>query len=63
MLQPDPNVKFERLMHSLKQFLEIVSIDEGIEIERSLEHSMNADSPRCASLEPGSNVKVLRFLH
>jgi hypothetical protein len=24
---------------------------------------MNADSPRCASLEPGSNVKVLRFLH
>jgi hypothetical protein len=46
-----------------KQDSEIVSIDEGRQIDSSDEQSENADSPRSESLDPLSNVKVARHSH
>jgi hypothetical protein len=46
-----------RFSQSPKQDDEIVSIDEGREIDRNDEHIANPDSPRIASREPGSNLK------
>jgi hypothetical protein len=37
-LEPASNVKFERVQQSLKQALEIVSTDEGIQIDSRDEH-------------------------
>jgi hypothetical protein len=39
----------------------MASTDEGIQIDRSDEHSKNADLPRFESREPNSNVKFERF--
>jgi hypothetical protein len=40
-----------------KQDLEIVSIEEGIQIDSSAEQDEKAPTPRWAILEPGSNLK------
>jgi hypothetical protein len=40
-----------------KQKLDIVSTDEGIQIDCSDEQEEKADSPRFAILEPDANVK------
>jgi hypothetical protein len=45
------------LLQRAKQRLEMVSIDEGIQIERSDWHPPNADSPKIETLEPDSNAK------
>jgi hypothetical protein len=41
----------------VKQNLEIISTDAGIQIECSEKHSENAHLPRFATVEPGANVK------
>jgi hypothetical protein len=46
----------------LKQLSEIVSIDEGIQIDRSDEQNENAYSPRFETLQQLSNVKIERFM-
>jgi hypothetical protein len=46
----------------LKQHLEIVATDDGIEIDSSDKHFSNADSPRMAILQPDSNVSCERLL-
>jgi hypothetical protein len=45
-----------------KQLSEMVSIDEGIQIDRSDEQCANADSPSVETLQQLSNVKIERFL-
>jgi hypothetical protein len=45
----------------LKQDLASVSIDEGMQTERSDEHFRNADSPKTEILEPPSNAKMERL--
>jgi hypothetical protein len=52
----------ERLVKSRKHSLEIVSIDEGIQIDSSDEQLENADSPRVDTLQPISIVKMERFV-
>jgi hypothetical protein len=47
----------------LKQDLEIVSIDEGRQIDCSAEQEEKAVSPRLEILEPAANVKIERFVH
>jgi hypothetical protein len=47
----------------VKQHDEIVSIDEGKQIDRSDEHQQKANSPIAATREPGSNLKSERALH
>jgi hypothetical protein len=41
-------VRFKRLVHRLKQDLEMVSIDEGIQIDWREKQFSTADSPRVA---------------
>jgi hypothetical protein len=53
---------FERLSQDAKQHLEIVTIDEGMEIDRSAQQSLNAASSRIETLAPDSNPKFDRFL-
>jgi hypothetical protein len=60
MREPGSNVKTERRLQYQKQPLEIISIDEGIEIDRTSEQPENADSPRVKTFERGSNAKVER---
>jgi hypothetical protein len=55
-------VKAERLQQSLKQDLEIVSTDEGIQTDRSCAQFEKADPPRIETREPDSNVTLERFL-
>jgi hypothetical protein len=43
-------------VHELKQNPEIVSIDEGRQIDWSDEQDANASAPKLESLEPDSNV-------
>jgi hypothetical protein len=40
----------------------MVSIDEGMQIDRSDEQFENAESPRCESRQLGSNVKTESLL-
>jgi hypothetical protein len=49
------------LLQDEKQDFEIVSIDEGMQIDRSAEQPANANSPRFESREPRSKVKSERF--
>jgi hypothetical protein len=56
ILESGSNVKFERFPHDRKQFLQIVSIEEGIQMDSSDEHISKADSPSVAILEPASNL-------
>jgi hypothetical protein len=51
----------KRDRQSWKQLLETVSTDAGRQMDRSDEHSENADAPRIEILEPDSNVKLRRF--
>jgi hypothetical protein len=44
--QPDSNVNCERLLHLLKQDLEIISTDAGMQIDSRREQLANADWPR-----------------
>jgi hypothetical protein len=53
-------VKSRRLSQPLKHDSEIVSIDEGRQMDRSDEQNENADCPRIESLEGVSNVKWKR---
>jgi hypothetical protein len=48
-------------VQSKKQPDEMVSIDEGIQIDWSDEQFSNADSPRVETLQQLSNVKIERF--
>jgi hypothetical protein len=59
-LEWDSNAKFERLLQSVKQNGEIVSIDEGIQTECNDVQEVNAYGPRFESLEPDSNLKSER---
>jgi hypothetical protein len=43
-------------MQPKKQARESIAVDEGMQIDRSDEHSTNADSPRVEILHPGANV-------
>jgi hypothetical protein len=45
-LELDSNVNSERLLHLMKQPLDIASIDEGKQIDLSAEQLPNANSPR-----------------
>jgi hypothetical protein len=58
---PASKVTFDRFLQSLKQELEIVSIDEGIQIDRSNEHPRKANSRMVEILHPNSNVTVESF--
>jgi hypothetical protein len=44
--QPGANVRSESFVQSLKQHLQIVSIDQGMQIDFSDEQPSNADSPQ-----------------
>jgi hypothetical protein len=57
-LEPGSKTMARRFLQPVKQELEIVSIDDGRQIDPSDEHPRNADSPRLETREPGSNVKV-----
>jgi hypothetical protein len=57
---PAPKTMLASLSQPSKQELEIVSIDEGIKIDSSAKQTANARSPRCATLESGSNLKFER---
>jgi hypothetical protein len=59
---PGSNITFESDWQSVKQLSPTVSIDEGIQIEPSAEHSANAHSPRTRTAQPGPNVKSERAL-
>jgi hypothetical protein len=59
--EPTSNSKSSRSLQGVKQDLEIVSIDEGRQIDQSEEQWSKADSPRFESREPGSKVKCSRF--
>jgi hypothetical protein len=56
MLAPVGKITVERCQQFLKQSLEIMSIDEGIQIDRSWKQSQNAPDSRCESFEPESNA-------
>jgi hypothetical protein len=50
-------------VHPRKHSLEIVSIDEGIQIDRTDEQFLNVDSPRIETVQPLSKVNFERFVH
>jgi hypothetical protein len=52
-----------RELHPLKQYWQIFSTEEGIQIDESTEQFENADSSIHKSLESDSNVIALRELH
>jgi hypothetical protein len=52
-----------RLRQFVKQDQAIVFIDDEIEIDSSDEHASNADSPRVAILESGSNLTLEMHSH
>jgi hypothetical protein len=56
----DSNSRPESVSQRKKHDLEIVSIDEGMQIDRSDEHLSNADSPRLAIWQPNSNATFER---
>jgi anti-sigma regulatory factor (Ser/Thr protein kinase) len=60
--EPGSNVTRERVLQLQKQHSEIVSIDEGMQIEASDTQFSNADSPRSERHEPGSKVTVERLV-
>jgi hypothetical protein len=47
----------------MKQHFAIVSIDEGIQIDRRELHDANADRPRTEIFEPDANVTFASRLH
>jgi hypothetical protein len=47
--QPDSNAKIENCLQRLKQELEMVAVDEGIQIDGSGMQSSNGESPRFES--------------
>jgi hypothetical protein len=61
IFEPGSNVTFARRLQFLKQDLEIVSIDEGMQIDVSDEQFSKADSPRFERREPIAKVKCDRF--
>jgi hypothetical protein len=63
MLHPGSNVTFQSRLHDLKQDGQIVSIDDGIQIDSSDTQDPNASSPRVRTLEPHSNVKTDNLVH
>jgi hypothetical protein len=62
MLEPGANATFVSNVQLLKQKLEMVSTDEGMQMDLRDRHEANADSPRIESLPPASNSKLDRFL-
>jgi hypothetical protein len=56
ILQPSSNVTTESAEHSLKQPMQIFSVDDPMQIDRS-KQSRNADSPRILTLFPTSNSR------
>jgi hypothetical protein len=61
-VEPDSKLKSEKSGEMPKQCFEIVSPDDGIQIDWSDEQFSNAPSPKFETLEPDSNVKVKRGL-
>jgi hypothetical protein len=59
---PDPNVTVERKLQLWKQYLEIVSTDAGMQIDRSDEQAENASCSMFESREPVPNVTLASFL-
>jgi hypothetical protein len=55
-LQSSPKVTLDSPLHEQKQSADIVSRDNGKQIDRSAVQYENAPSPRTESLEAGSNV-------
>jgi hypothetical protein len=53
----------ERDLHSLKHLSQIVSTDEGIQMDESDEQSQTTEFSIHESLDPDSNVIVERDLH
>jgi hypothetical protein len=62
-LEPDSNVTVARPLQDAKQNLEIVSTDEGTQIDPREAHQEKAFSPILEILEPGSNATVERRPH
>jgi hypothetical protein len=60
MREPASNENVERLLQARKQALGIVSINEGMEIDRSEGQFSNAEPPMVRSDEPDSNDKCER---
>jgi hypothetical protein len=56
-------VSIERDLHPWKLDLPSISTEEGMQIDESNGHEQNADSAIDESLEPDSNVTVLREFH
>jgi hypothetical protein len=58
ILEPDSNAKSEKRWQPQEQDFEILlSVDEGIQSDRSDQQPANADSPSVVSLAPDSNGK------
>jgi hypothetical protein len=56
-LEPEAKVTVKRPEQSLKQRLEIVSIDEGMQMDRSAEQEDKPRRPKVEMRQPASNVK------
>jgi hypothetical protein len=59
---PSSNVTLESSEQKRKHLMPMVFKEEGMQIEESEVHFMNAEAPRCESLEPLSKVTVERLL-
>jgi hypothetical protein len=53
---PASNVRWQRFQHSMKQQAEIISSEEGRQIDCSDTQKRNAPSPRIETREAASNV-------
>jgi hypothetical protein len=62
-LEPGSKFKSERFRHPMKQRSEIVSNEQGMQIDRRDSHMPNAFSPRIESFEPGANVNSETLPH
>jgi hypothetical protein len=54
-LEPASNVTLERVPHREKQYMPIISTDDGMQIDESEKHPRNASLSIQESLEPASN--------
>jgi hypothetical protein len=63
ILEPVSNVNLERRWEYSKQESEIVSMDEGIQIDSSDPQNANAHSPRTDNLLPDSKTTSQRVSH
>jgi hypothetical protein len=61
MRQPGSKMTLIRFVQNQKQHLEIISTDEGIQIDRSDKQFANADAPKVEIWQFESNVTVERL--